>query len=473
MNKQLLMICLCLSLASAALGQTWRSYRLTHFPGNGQVRGCSSVMDSVGNIHTYFTCYLPDQLSRQRQYYLRCNTSGRILTDTVAVNSGAANSNPWYPMCLSDGQTTYDVFSDWVPQNQTQRGIFITAHDTSGDESLSPAFLGYGGGTGGAAWDYRSALNSATGTIHMVNISGRYKRFRTNGDTLIWRGMIDGVVNPIDPEIHIAPDGTAWAAMRSDIFPEGGTEIVIVHFASDTSQIVYRPFGRDVHHWYVDDFGIDSHYDFHLSVSCDTAGLAYARLDSNLQVSEWRTLNRTFDGNATMKSDTAGNCLFVWNDYTGLWWTFRSACGVWTYSPTVIEPDVRAYSFSIVAMDSNRIAFTAECALQSEQSTQLALYTYGYPDAVSPGRPTASPVLFSVYPNPTNGSAMLRGPLGSVKTIVMYNVLGQQVRTLASPTLYGNASTLPMEFDGLPSGAYFLDITTRTGSARTSVQLIR
>jgi hypothetical protein len=108
-------------------------------------------------------------------------------------------------------------------------------------------------------------------------------------------------------------------------------------------------------------------------------------------------------------------------------------------------------------------------------ATGRLCYRYWRADLAIGGHTASTPASeFTIYPNPTNGSAMLSGPLGSVKTIVLYNVLGQQVRTLSSPSLRGNSSTLPIEFDGLPSGSYYLNITLHDGTIdRHAVQLIR
>ena len=114
---------------------------------------------------------------------------------------------------------------------------------------LPTTLLGYpGGGDGPPSWDLAAVYRPADQTIHLVGntLPYYYYRFKVIGpDTQIWHQPIDSVVMGVDPEIHLGPDGTPWAAMRSDIVT-GGTEILLVRFGDDGRQTAYYPFGRDV-----------------------------------------------------------------------------------------------------------------------------------------------------------------------------------------------------------------------------------
>ena len=211
--------------------------------------------------------------------------------------------------------------------------------------------------------------------------------------------------------------------------------------------------------WYVHDFGIDAHYNFHFMVSSDTVNLAYIRLDSSLQVQEVYTLDPLFDGYGTMKADPAGNCLFIWNRYPGLHWAYRAADGVWDQMPAEIAHLTRACSFSILAMDSNTFAFTAMCAEQGQSYLQLRLYTYGWPPpndvAGSPRPPQTAQI--AAYPNPFTTSLNLELPVAA-RELTIYDILGRAVWTQSLTTESRRIALAEPRLNQLPSGVYFLSV---------------
>jgi hypothetical protein len=475
--KTAALICLWLGLTTVAFGQTWQHYQLTDYASPGELRQCGSVADSLGNFHHYFIAWLGGSIEDVPMFYMRTDPYGHILTDTTRLNDFSTPHNlPIFTSVVGDGANSWCVFADW---NLTtlQRGLYLAGRGLIGRESQETRFLGSpGGGEGPPSWDLSAAYRPQDSTIHVVGnvLPFYYYRFKTNGDTLIWHRQIDGVTMGVDPEIHMGPDGTPWAAMRNDR-PTGGTEILLIRFGTDTSETVYRPFGNDVPTWYVHDFGIDEAYDLHFMVSSDTVDLGYIRLDSSLQVQEAHTLDSAFGGFGSMKTDSLGNCLFIWDRDPGLRWAYRRSDGTWPHPPSTISAHMTASSFSIVTMDHERFAFTCQGHLHPEElHLRLQLYTYGYPpDALQDHRIESISNEFQVYPNPTNGGLMLNGPLASVKSLAIYNVLGQRVITVESGGRLSNWGSVPIEFDGLPSGTYFLEIGTRDAVARRTIKLVR
>ena len=272
-------------------------------------------------------------------------------------------------------------------------------------------------------------LRQADSTIHVVGVSypDFYYRFTTHAETLMWQRPIDGLVWGEGPKIHLGPDGVPWAAMHSE--PGGGaSEVQLVRFGEDTSQTVYWPFRGERHQWYVYDFGIDAAYNFHFILANDTAIVAYARLDSSRQLQEWRTFGQTGYVFATIQVDPAGNCGFAWyHSISGVHWAYRLTDGTWTHPPTVIDPLTHASSFSIVKMDSERFAFTAQGDRQGG-FLQLRLYTYGFPpDAASRPRTGAPLVSLTAYPNPFVSTLTVRLPASTAGSVILYDVLGRFV----------------------------------------------
>jgi len=88
------------------------------------------------------------------------------------------------------------------------------------------------------------------------------------------------------------------------------------------------------------------------------------------------------------------------------------------------------------------------------------------PKVISP-RP-----VFALWPNPVTESLTLEGPLSTVKSIVIYNILGQQVMTLALQSQAGQRLVFP-QVSALPSGSYFLHLETLRGSSAQKIVINR
>lgn len=87
--------------------------------------------------------------------------------------------------------------------------------------------------------------------------------------------------------------------------------------------------------------------------------------------------------------------------------------------------------------------------------------TVNYSESVSVARGAVGQVeLLGTYPNPAQASATLRYavPAGQEATIHLYDVLGQQVRTVAAEAT-GGRTTTQLDVSGLASGVYLLRLT--------------
>jgi hypothetical protein len=473
--RRMILIVLMFGITSVTFGQTWQRYQLTNFPEPGQVRQCGSVADSLGNIHTYFIATAnPEYGGWLHLYYIRTSPYGRVLTDTVRVDTSTSLQNfPVFTSVVGDGLHSWCVWSNLRPNSQHGRGLFLTERNSVGEEVLPMHMIGWPATGGGPPdWDLSAALRTRDSTIHIAgNIAPFcYSRIRTNGDTLIWNRPIDGMNVGVDPEIHLGPDGVPWAAMRNDV-GGGQTEIVLVRFGEDTSQTVYHPFGRDVPTWYVYDFGIDARYDFHFMVNSDTVGVGYIRLDSTMQVQESHILDAIYEGYGTMKADSAGNCLFVWDRDPGLYWAYRTSGGFWSHESSVIGANLDASSFSIVSMDSARFAFTCQGGPRPDVFMQAWLYTYGYPPDATTERPDIRTTAASLvaYPNPFSTSLHVEFRNQAVRTVVLYDLLGRIVLSAPVPRNAQRTTLTDPRLSQLPTGTYFLTVE---GSKQSAPQKI-
>jgi hypothetical protein len=466
-----------LLFAANASAQEWQSYQLTDFPPNGSVRQCGTVADSLGNLHHYFIAGLGNGIDPWYvpELYLRTDFYGHVLTDTVRVN-GFNGDNCWpsYTSVVGDGANSWCLFSDQLsPENDT-RGLYLTGRNIQGQEILPATLLGVPSGGGGPpSWDLAAVLRTSDSTLHVVGngISYHYYRFTTSGQVLVWNQRIDGLVVGVDPQVHLGPDGAVWAAMR-DGYSDAHTDILLVRFGEDTSQTVYRPFvgTPQMAHWYMWDYGIDAGYNFHFLLCSDTVGMAYFRLDSSLTLRESHVLGAQNYGFAKMRVDSAGNCVLVWDNAPGLKWAYRRADGTWIHSPTIIDANMEAASFSIVVMDSERFAFTAEAGPHGSLE-QLYLYTYNFPpyNAVPQPRHSNPIVAISAYPNPFTSSLTLNLPQAAAKEVTLYDILGRIVFSQPVPTGARTLNLTPSALGSLPSGTYFLAL--RGNSATVPLQI--
>ena len=109
--RPLILLLLAFLLATAAFGQEWQSYPLTDYPSGG-VRQCGSVMDTLGNAHHYFITALGDIDFTWQTYYMRTDMYGRVLTDTVRLDTYTGPySHSSFTSVVGDGANSWCVFS--------------------------------------------------------------------------------------------------------------------------------------------------------------------------------------------------------------------------------------------------------------------------------------------------------------------------------------------------------------------------
>jgi hypothetical protein len=457
-----------------ASAQEWQSYQVTHFAPPGQVRECSSVADSFGNIHHYFKCDALGGVLVTPLFYMRTDFYGNILTDTVRLDAFAGNSaNPFHPTALTDGTHNWCLFTDYDPVRHYQC-LFMTERNSDGSEVFPPTVIDYPFEHIFAAGEGMSAVyRPQDQTIHLLRVSV-YFRLTTMGDTLIWAHPINGMtpLGAYFPSWVINPaDGLPWASM-STADGLGGGAFLVTRFNEDTSQVTHYPlpgstFGAGPDNY---SFGMDAsgHADFRGGM--DTARFCYLRLDSTFQnIVDYRRLNEIEVAHAALKTDSAGNCLIVWFPDDGVYFAYRRADGIWTHPPTAIDHSRYANFFTIIRMDSTALAFTAECAPRFQDFEQLYLYTYGLPpdtthDAVPEPCHSNPIVSISAYPNPFTSSLRLELPGGEARAVILYNVLGREVWRQTVPAGMRTLSIDDPVLRELPSGTYYLSLEGSAGS---------
>ena len=482
-KKHLALLCTILALLGLlerhASAQEWVHYQLTNFPGYDQVNECGSVVDTFGNIHHYLACTMgypnPNPTSRPL-YYLRTDFYGHILTDTVRING----PNTVYTALadvsvMGDGNHSWCTFRTEIPGQGRRIGLYLTERDANGNEVLPPTVLDYPCSPGGSAgWGCGAALTTQDSTIHWIGLpssgSGfRYCRFTTQSETLIWARPIDGTAYGCgNPSLIISPhDNRPWAGLIVAAQDGGYDGIRLVRFNADTSQTVFHPTaaGSELG-LYQRGFAMDGSGRVHIVSGPDTAHSAYAILDSTMQqVVEWRTVSQTLDCTPGLKVDSTGNTFLLCGFGAGLSWLNRRADGTWPHPPTLLDPQLQAMDFSILAMDSERFAFTCMCLpFGSGESNQLRLYTYGFPpdtaqNAISPK--VAAPhkeETIAAYPNPFSSSLRLELPNGEKRTVVLYDLLGREVWAQAVADGVKNVAVNDPHLAELPSGTYWLSL---------------
>ncbi|MBU0691867.1 T9SS type A sorting domain-containing protein [bacterium] len=79
---------------------------------------------------------------------------------------------------------------------------------------------------------------------------------------------------------------------------------------------------------------------------------------------------------------------------------------------------------------------------------------------------------YTITPNPASGQFLIQGPLARATSITLYNVLGQQVgREISGAAL--QTQTLSYSTGDLPTGAYFLHISTPAGLTIQKVLVVK
>lgn len=459
--RRLLFLLGVAGLASGAWSQQWQSYQLTDFPPPGQVRECSSLADSFGNHHHYFYVqFHPLHVPSQVLFYMRTDFYGNILTDTVRLNGFAGNQPA--PRCIravGNGSHSWCVFGERVPTEQT-RGLFLTERDENGQEVMPPTLLGYDGAWEG--WNTSALLDPVNNIIHLVGTNTNpcyYYRFTTTAETLQWQRPINGMLNQgLNTSMILSPvDGLPWASMITANSEMG--YLLLVRFNEDSSQTVYFPLEDQSIGIGHNGFGMDANGRLDIRGGTDTVQSAYFHVDSTFQnIIDQQTLSQTVAGFGALQTDSAGNCLMVWsNGVYGLRWAYRRADGQWMPRPALIDTNMYLNFFSIVNMENQRLAFTAEGVRRSEDFSQVYLYTCGFPpNGVTTPKPVTLSQTFSAYPNPFGSSLQLTLPGLPDQTVILYDILGRTVWTQRVLAGVYNLNVTDPRLALLPFGTYFL-----------------
>jgi hypothetical protein len=326
-------------------------------------------------------------------------------------------------------------------------------------------------------------MNTQDRTIHWIGDTPpysafRYSRFTAEGDTVIWARRINGTEYGCDvPSLIMSPhDGHVWAGMVV-AGPGGAYEgIRLVRFNDDTSQVVYHPMAGSNLGLYVHGVALDGSGLVHLVTGADTAQSAYVVLDSTLQgIRESYVASRTQSCLPGIQVDSLGNSLVLFGFADGLMWLNRRADGTCPHPPSILDPQLHhmAHDFSILALDSERFAFT--CIYYrlrgSGGNEQIRIYTYGFPpDAVTNRRAESRAATVSAYPNPFSSTLQLNLPNESSQAVVIYDILGREV--WSSPLSAGMRTVTLNDphLANLPSGTYYL--TLRGNSSVAPKQII-
>jgi hypothetical protein len=98
------------------------------------------------------------------------------------------------------------------------------------------------------------------------------------------------------------------------------------------------------------------------------------------------------------------------------------------------------------------------------QNSRLVYRFWPGDQGVNDRGPQSNPLLdFTVWPNPTTQGISIEGPLSSVKQIVVYNVLGRQVLSF-QPGVGESQRVMTPDISLLPSGPYFVHLITSRGN---------
>ncbi len=459
MKKLILTVVVGALMTAAAWGQEWQHFQLTNFPPPGQVRECSSVADSLGNLHHFFRCdFDPLYVRSQPLFYLRTDFYGTILTDTVRLNDWVGD-HP-HPRCIramTDGGRVFCIFGEFDPAEPT-RALYLTERNTDGEEVRPPTMVGYDGAI--QDWNTSAVLDPSDSTIHVVGTTSPcyYYRFTTEAETLQWRRPINGIaLNGYNTSMILSPaDGRPWMAMYAWDGSDG--HVVVVRFAEDTTQTAYSPLQGQSIGIGKDGFDMDAYRNSDLRIGSANPAVALVRVDSTFQtILDSLVISENRQGEGIVKTDAAGNCLLVWDAYPSLHWAFRRADGIWTHPLSSIDPNMYAQSYSIVRLDSAQLAFTCMGYLRGDDFPQLHLYTYGFPPNDSRESPRRATIgTFSVHPNPFGSSMQLTLPGLWDQNVVLYDILGRTVWSRTFPAGVRSAEIDDPRLRKLPSGNYYL-----------------
>jgi hypothetical protein len=87
--------------------------------------------------------------------------------------------------------------------------------------------------------------------------------------------------------------------------------------------------------------------------------------------------------------------------------------------------------------------------------------------------PAAMKLDYKVFPNPTNGSFTLEGPLQRVISLTICNILGQTVAVYPQIAEHPGEGQINLPVDALPTGTYFIKLNTHDGVIVRRLLLVR
>ncbi len=458
--------CLCLLIvfccASSAWAQEWQRFQVTRFPittpTTWGIHDFDVARTPDGSLHYQMHTNVDYQHGEMRNYYLRTDDYGHVLTDTTLLDPhGYSGHTPWHPVSVADNSG--NVWNLWSEEDSASYfHLYITACNSLGQTWLPPVKLGLGAIGGGSANDVTdAAYNAVDSSIIISYVFGYYHRISRTGERLEWRHDLPETRPFARMFMHTDYHGYAWAGTRASLGQLA--DIVLYKFLPDSGVQAYYPFGpTDTERWGLYDFAFGPDGSWHALVYHDSVQMAYVQLDSNFFLQEWRTLVRPFsmvDG--TLHIDGAGNCLIVWkreSDDWRPWWALRNAAGEWVKEPQSMGIDAMTGQIHIIPTGTGRWVVPSA-------TMNLYLFNYGYPpdtaSTITRRTVTLAPSLI-VGPNPFSSSLTFSALGIPGTTIRLYDILGREV--LALPTPAGQTSytfTSPV-LQNLPSGKYFLSL---------------
>jgi hypothetical protein len=354
---------------------------------------------------------------------------------------------------------------DLRPGNR--RGLYLTERDSDGQEVLPVTLVRPN------QYTERAGMRMEDTTIHIITGfdvgACTYCRITGIGDTLIWARPIIGPqgYEPVG-NVCIGPDGAPWISATGAYDSAYATDQLLIRFGEDASQTIYYPFANLPRRYWATLSGIDTQYHFHFMTDYydSVDHWDYMRLDTSFAILQTVPLDFRSVESDGAKSDLAGNSFFVVKDGSGLSAAFLHSNGTWVLAPVQIDPNMFAYDFSIVTMDTVRYAFTCTGSHPSlgEEFESLRLYTYGFPpyNAAQTPPSIAREFALSAYPNPFNSSTRIRfdvakrGPI----TLNVFDLQGRLVQTLADGIMESGQHELSLSGEHLASGMYFVRLRT-------------
>ena len=457
---------LLLLMATAAPSQEWRVFQVTRFP---------ITVPTVWGIHDFDVTRTPDghlhfqlqtnvdfQHGEMRNYYLRTDDYGHVLTDTTLLDPHAdyRAHTPWHPASVGDGQG--NVWNLWSEQGDSLTEsvhLYITACNSLGQTWLPPVRLGFGASGGSASSDVMDAAYSAVDSSILIAYAfGYYHRISRTGDILEWRQRLPETRPLARMFMHTDYQGYAWAATRPSLGQPA--DIALYRFLPDSGVEVHYPFGpTDSERWGVYDFAFGPDGSWHALVYHDSVQMAYVQLDSNFVLQEWRTLIRPHNDyqSGSLGVDPGGNCLIVWwresSNYQP-WWALRNAAGEWVAEPQAMAVEGQTGWIHILPSGTGR--WVVASAFMN-----LYVFNYGYPPDTATTVPhhtvTATP-LYTVGPNPFSSFLTIKALNGRSTVLRLYDILGREVLAQEIPAgVASHTFTSPL-LAQLPSGKYFVSV---------------